>query len=65
MVSTNDENFQINLGKIENVTTGVVETPVTTPQPQTNAAPLENSKKGHPFDFFGGTSWEGKKDNFN
>ena len=24
-------------------------------------APLENSKEGHPFDFFGGTSWAGKR----
>lgn len=29
------------------------------------AAPLENSRRGHPFDFFGGTSWEGKKQDFN
>ena len=27
--------------------------------------PLENSKKGHPFDFFGGTSWAGKSQGFN
>lgn len=29
------------------------------------AAHLENSRKGHPFDFFGGTSWEGNTQNFN
>lgn len=28
-------------------------------------APLENSKEGHPFDPFGGTSWAGKKQGFN
>lgn len=30
-----------------------------------NAAPLENSRDGHPFDPFGGTSWAGKKNDFN
>lgn len=28
-------------------------------------APLENSRKGHPFDPFGGTSWEGRPQGFN
>lgn len=38
----------------------------TDPIPLDNrAAPLENSRKGHPFDFFGGTSWEGKSQDFN
>jgi hypothetical protein len=32
---------------------------------KSNAAPLENSREGHPFDFFGGTSWSGKKQGFN
>jgi hypothetical protein len=32
---------------------------------QNNAAPLENSRAGHPFDPYGGTSWEGKKQDFN
>jgi len=27
-------------------------------------APLENSREGHPFDFFGGTSWAGKRQGF-
>lgn len=35
-----------------------------TAPPATNAAPLENSRDGHPFDFFGGTSWAGKKQEF-
>jgi hypothetical protein len=30
-----------------------------------NAAPLENSREGHPFDPFGGTSWAGKRNDFN
>lgn len=30
-----------------------------------NAAPLNNSSDGHPFDPFGGTSWAGKKQGFN
>lgn len=34
-------------------------------QPKTNAAPLNNSKEGHPLDPFGGTSWAGKRNNFN
>jgi hypothetical protein len=29
-----------------------------------NAVPLENSKEGHPFDPFGGTSWAGKRNSF-
>ena len=37
-----------------------------TPEPvKSNAAPLENSREGHPFDFFGGTSWAGKRNGFN
>ena len=31
---------------------------------KSNAAPLENSKEGHPFDPFGGTSWAGKRNSF-
>lgn len=31
---------------------------------KSNAAPLENSKEGHPFDPFGGTSWSGKRNSF-
>jgi hypothetical protein len=42
------------------------DTSTTTPTPsQTNAAPLENSREGHPFDLFGGTSWAGKRNGFN
>lgn len=37
--------------------------PVDTTQPK--PAPLENPKVGHPFDFFSGTSWAGKRNNFN
>lgn len=29
------------------------------------SAPLENSRSGHPFDPFGGTSWAGKPQGFN
>ena len=29
-----------------------------------NAAPLENSREGHPMDLFGGTSWAGKRNSF-
>jgi hypothetical protein len=38
---------------------------VTPNQPISNAAPLDNSREGHPFDPFGGTSWGGKKQGFN
>jgi hypothetical protein len=35
------------------------------PQPAgPKGAPLENSREGHPFDLFGGTSWAGKKNPF-
>jgi hypothetical protein len=27
-------------------------------------SPLDNSSDGHPFDFFGGTSWSGKRSGF-
>ena len=39
--------------------------PSQEPQVKDNSAPLENSKDGHPFDPFGGTSWAGKPNGFN
>jgi len=38
---------------------------VVNPTINTNAAPLENSREGHPFNPFGGTSWEGRPNGFN
>jgi len=41
------------------------ENPNETTHVASNAAPLDNSRDGHPFDPFGGTSWDGKKQGFN
>lgn len=75
IVTTSDDNFKIITSKIENQfvdsnkidveelpqsITDVNSQPVVDnnkPKP----VPLENSKEGHPFDLFGGTSWAGKR----
>jgi hypothetical protein len=59
-IATDGERSAIGKTK-EDAVEGVKEAQETT----SNAAPLENSSKGHPFDPFGGTSWEGKGNNFN
>lgn len=67
--ASNDEFFS--LGTINHAITEPIEPPnveeVVLPLPEapSNAAPLDNSKEGHPFDPFGGTSWAGKKQGFN
>jgi hypothetical protein len=38
---------------------------ISTPPVNTNATLLENSRSGHPFNPFGGTSWEGRPNGFN
>lgn len=54
---------RVALGSTEQVAVSAVqemqEVPVIHKGPK--PAPLENPKKGHPFDFFAGTSWEGKR----
>jgi hypothetical protein len=50
---------------VETLQQGIDPTDPIIVTPPRNAAPLENSNGGHPFDPFGGTSWAGKRNGFN
>ena len=64
-----DESFKFVTTKFDvfqytTVDTILSNNPSSLEQSSPKAAPLENSSGGHPFDFFGGTSWGGKKSGF-
>lgn len=72
IVYNNDENFQLDFKKIGSEIKKTPVEPTVVPELEeakqensSNAAPLENVSKGHPFDPFAGTSWEGRKQGFN
>lgn len=71
IIAQNDECFKLEgiepeVEIVETTPAPITEAPVTMVQPPVpKAMPLENSREGHPFDLFGGTSWAGKRQNFN